>query len=724
MAPEQAADSRGVTAAADIYSLGAILYHLLAGRPPICGETPMEVLLRAGKQTPKRIRMTNRNVPRDLETICLKCLDTEPASRYSSTAALVYDLERFCAGRTILARRAGLTKRAWRWTCRNPLATGLAITAAASLVAAGFFVLPPQAHTAPPPTIAVLPFEAARGNPENAYLAAGIHENVIADLSHVAALRVIGHRSVAQYASGQHDAAEIGRALRVSHVVEGSVDRAGDRIRIRVRLSDAHSKAQLWAQDYNRAASDLLMVQHQIAEAVVNELNTQLSGEEKHALAQLPTTDLQAYDLYLRARSLMDTFSFIPKRQDENRPKAIKLLQEAIARDPNFVRAYCFLGELQATPLWAEELTREQLAQAKGTLETALRIRPDSGEAHLALGRLYYDEFGWSALSASSKIADKERGAEEFREAARFLPNSADVLSALAAVAEEHGQWQEALRCRRKAVQLEPRDPKPALPLADLYTDLRKYDELELLLAECIATVPQQLTDALWRRKTALAVARGDTKAALDALEANPARNSGLQGYNIVLARVLMMERRFDEAIALIESIPEMAQKHDVLPRSGVNHFAQGSDHGHLGVAARAKGDLDKARRAFEVCRDELTAWLQQRPEEPEALARIAIAEAGLGRKDEAVRTIERATEIWPLTREPLRSASVATHAAVVYAWLGDRDRAIAQLQAVVTRAGGPSAGELRLDPRWDELRNDPRFYKIIAEAAKPIELD
>ena len=287
MAPEQATDSRGVTAAADVYSLGAILYHLLAGRPPIWGETPMEVLHRAAAEKPKSPRLTNSRISRDLETICLKCLEKEPAARYASAAALADDLERFCAGHTIQARPVGVANRAWRWSRRNPVVAGL-IGVSFALVALLFVFVSRNNIPRAQEGLAVLPFEAA--SPEGRQLATGIQDELLVNLSNVRGLKVI--------APG--DVRNNGRGARA--VLRAKLERVGEIVRLHVELSDGNGQ-QIWAETLERHVNDALAMQRDLALRITAGVKAKL-GPNESSTAQPPTKNKEAYLLYLQANDL------------------------------------------------------------------------------------------------------------------------------------------------------------------------------------------------------------------------------------------------------------------------------------------------------------------------------------------------------------------------------------------------------------------------------------
>ncbi len=254
----------------------------------------------------------------------------------------------------------------------------------------------------PEKSIAVLPFENFGEEKENAYFADGVQDDILTSLAKVADLTVISRRTVAHYRGSTEDIRQIGRALGVAHILEGSVRRAGGRILLTTQLIDARTGAEVWAEKFDRGLEDIFAIQSDIAQKIVGQLKASFSPVEKQAITAQATQDLEAYDLYLQARALLNTFGASPKVMDENRPKAKALLEKAIARDPQFVLAYCLLSVAQATPNWAEELTPDEIAQARATAEKAVSLAPESGDAHLALGNVYY-----------GPLNDKKRGIEE-----------------------------------------------------------------------------------------------------------------------------------------------------------------------------------------------------------------------------------------------------------------------------------------------------------------------
>lgn len=588
MAPEQARDAKAVAATADIYSLGAILFHLLTGKPPVSGETPMEVLHRAATEAP---RLTNRRVPRDLATICLKCLEKEPGARYASAAALAQDLGCFCADRPIRARPVGLTNRCWRWTQRNP---GLAVSATIS------FVL---------------------------------------------------------------------------MIVVGMMFFTGS-------------------------------------------LKVPLSPAGKSEIEQRGTADTEAYKLYLRARTLFYGNLDIVKIGQEDMWKAVTLLESAIARDPKFTQAYCLLSKVQVALYSLEYYNNERLTKAQEAIAAALRISPQSPEAHLARANYLYEG-----------PRDADAALKEVQIAAPGLPNDIDLYTLRGAIEEQRGEWSRALEDRQKALEIEPASQSIAEDLVVLDISLRRYREAEAICDRMIGSISGVATAQFWRAKSAIAVARGDTQAAMAALDSSPNRHRGNTATPMEVAKVFMLQREYKKAAEILQSIEEVARQQDMLPKVGRSGaFVNGANAMLLGHMAQAQGDTARARSYFEAARPGFEQWLRQNPEELspyEARSRIYLAQidALLGQKEEALRKGRRVVELWPMSRDARIAPEIATQMALVYAWSGEHEAAIQQLASVVRLPYGPTFGELKLNPRWDNLRADPRFEQIIAEASDPIEI-
>jgi TolB-like protein len=729
MSPQQLDGERG-THLDDIYSLGATLYDLLTSKPPFySGNIDRQVHERVPPSMTERRKDLNIEpalVPQIWEEVVAACLRKDPAQRPQSTVEV--------------ANRLQLAAPAVGWAHTISVAPRktkmLALTGMAVLIIiaiAGWYFGKSNLHTKPAvavtnalsqavalveKSIAVLPFESFSDDKENAYFADGVQDDILTDLAKVADLKVISRRSVAQYRDTKKSIREIGQALGVAHVLEGSVRKAAGKIHVTAQLIDTRTETQTWAEKYDRNAADIFAIQSDISQAIVTQLKAALSPTEKAAIEERSSQDSEAYDLYLRARALVYETGTTGKIGQENTAKAVTLLESAIARDSKFTLAYCLLSEAQLNLYGLEYWNKDRLPKVKEAVETALRISPNSGQAHLTLAEYLF-----------GAVRDAERAERELTIAGTALPGHVEVFNLGAAIAEQRGQWTKALHDRQKAAELDPRDQETTSNLVTLYTDLRRYADAQNLIDHVIATIPQQSTGSFWRQKSKIELAKGDTKAAMAALDASPNRNIGLVGLNSEVANVFVMERQYAKAEEILRSVDEVARAHNVMPKGGDNPASQGVTLLQLGRIARVQGQQEKARGYFESARKGFEAWLAKNPEqlsiwEARALAFVAEVDAALGRKEDAVQEAHKALELWPLSRNATVAPDVAAIVAVAYVSAGERDAALALLARFAKLPCGPTAGDLKLNPVWDQIRSDPRFNKIVVDAAEPVKSD
>jgi len=702
IAPEQAAGSSArLTPAADIYSLGAILYELLTDRPPFVADTPLETLRLSRETEPFSLRSLKPAVPRDLEVICLKCLAKEPSARYASAAALAEDLERWLEGQTIFARPATSIERAWSWTKRNrivaALATALIAAVLTMVITWHFFQRTPTRSNPYEPadkSIAVLPFENL-SDEQNASFASGVQDEILTHLAKIADLKVISRTSVMSYTSGvRRNLREIGQQLGVAHILEGSVQRAGNRIRVNAQLIDARTDSHLWAQTYDRDLADVFAIQTEIARAISDQLQAKLSPAEKAAIEQPLTSDLAAFDLYSRAKPLLASIdtSDIGKN---NLLKAVELLEQAVGRDPNFVQAYCLLASAHDNLYGSFDHTPARLALADAAVQTAQHLAPEAGEVHLALAQHFYQA-----------RLEFDHARTEIALAQKTLPNAAESFRWAGYIDRREGHWDECIRNLQRAAELDPRNRIALQHLAGTYQQMRRYPEAVATLDRALALAPKDQVIEVMKASVDLN-SRADTHPLHSTIDSILAADPGAallhadSWFHVALCeRDLVTARR---AIIALAGTPIRAGtvvlNHDFLE----------------GLLARVSGDAAAAHAAFSRARIEQEKLVREQPVYGPAVCALGLIDAGLGRKEDALREGRRAVELLPVAKDAPGGVLMIQYFAIICGWVGEKDLAFEQL-AIAARLPGPvHYGGLRLHPFWDPLRGDPRFDEILA---------
>ncbi|PYK73008.1 MAG: hypothetical protein DME44_02755 [Verrucomicrobia bacterium] len=455
IAPEQAeSPSADLTCAADIYSIVAILFYLLTGRPPFLGANVFSIIHQAAASSAPRLRSLAPSLDRDLETIVARCLEPDPNTRYQSAGALADDLESWLRHEPIRARRAGVFTRGRKWVRRNQMTTVLVASLIALAAAISVILWKKESPRPMPAGIAVLPFENLSADPENAFFTDGVQDEILNDLAKIADLKVISRTSVMQYKSGgKRNLRQIANDLGVAHVVEGSVQRAANRVRVTAQLIDARTDTHLWVERYDRPLGDVFAIQTDIAKAIAGQLQAKLSPAEKAAIERPPTTNLVAYDHYLRAEKL---WALQTTRVPGDMREVIRLLDQAVAHDPTFLLAYCELARAHSyVHFLGIDHTPGRVALAKEARDAALRLDPDRAEPHLA-----------AAMVAYHCSRDYDTALAEIAIAQRGLPNNGSIFSLPAYIARRQGHWEECSRNLERAVKRDPRNVWPPLGIA------------------------------------------------------------------------------------------------------------------------------------------------------------------------------------------------------------------------------------------------------------------
>ncbi len=702
IAPEQANGSApNLTPAADVYSLGAMLFDLFTGRPPFLGEHALAVIQQAAEKPAPKLRSLAPTLDRDLETICAKCLEREPKARYGSAGDLAEDLERWLAGRHVIARPVSAPVRALRWSHRNPAMTAMAALLLALGTTVGALIWKGE-FASPPPTagIAVLPFESLSEDKENAFFANGVYDGVSTKLARVADLKVISHNSVIRY-RGARNTQEIGRALNVSYVLEGSVRREAGKIHLNAQLIDTRTDAHVWAEKYDRDLTDVFAIQSEIAQKVADQLEAKVSSVEKAAIEEPPTTDLVAYDLYLRAKDLIYGISF-STRAKEDLLQSVQLLEQAVARDPSFFDAYCQLaGAHDRIYFLGFDHTEARLKLAETAIQSIRSLRPDSGEVHLALGQHLY----WA-------YRDYDRARGELAAARRTLPNESRISLMAGYIDRRQGRWEESLEEMKQALELDPRNFSILQQMSLTYEALHRYKEMATTLDRVLAMAPKDIPSRVRRAWVDLQW-RANPKPLHTTIETIVAQDPNA-------APVLAVEWLL---LALRERDPAATERAlAAMPLGGGGCFDENIPFPNSwceGLAARLRGDEPAARAAFTDARIKLEQIVRDQPNYAAALCALGVVDAALGNKEAAIREGQRAVELIPVSKSAIEGPMLARYLAVIYAWTGDKDRAIERLAEVAKLPGSfLSYGHLRLHPFWDPLRGDPRFDNIIASLA------
>ena len=559
-------------------------------------------------------------------------------------------------------------------------------------IAAGFFLLPRAVAHKVDKSIAVLPFENLSDDQDNAYFADGIQDDVLTNLSKIGDLKVISRTSVMQYRGRPSNVRDIGKALGVSNILEGSVRRSGNKVRLNVQLIDANTDEHIWASDYDRDVTDVFAIQSDLAQKIAEALQAKLSPGEKSQMTRKPTENGEAYLAFVQAHDLSCAYEDVDKLKQSE-----QLYQRAIELDPNFALAIARYSQLESWIARDVDRTSERRKKARSLAERALELQPDLPEAHLARGYSYY--WGDNNYDAALK---------EFEIAQQGLPNEAEVYLALGAIQRRQGKWVESTANMEKAVSLNPKDWWSLQNLAHNYTMLREFANANQTIDRAIAANPTALGP--WEVKSTLAVSeKGDfsvAERAFEAVKSFPMTNEQKLKIASGRADVFLLERKYSEGLQQAESLPD-----DQLAAYPKHLWAK---YYSIGFARKALHDDSGARVAFLKAKSIAEENLKRSPDSEDAHLGLAKVLAQLGEKESALQEAQRATELVPESKDAFSGPEIASGVAEVYAILGDNDRAIQTLDGLLSRPSGITAQGLKVNPIWDPLRSDPRFQALI----------
>jgi TolB-like protein/class 3 adenylate cyclase/Flp pilus assembly protein TadD len=548
----------------------------------------------------------------------------------------------------------------------------------------------------PEKSIAVLPFENRSEEKQNAYFADGVQGEILTGLAKVSDLKVISRTSVMQYKSGtSRNVREIGQQLAVAHVVEGSVQRSGNRVRVNAQLIDARTDRQLWGQTYDRDLADVFAIQSEIAKAIADQLQAKLSPSEKSEIDRPPTSDITAFELYAQAKNVLAV-----RNARANLLEAVELLNQAVTHDPSFFKAYCQLAHTHDRLYFlGYDHTPARLALAEAAIQAAFRLRPDAGEAHLARAQnLYRGYLEYDAALAELDVA------------AQTLPNDAGVFELKGYIQRRQGKQEEAVRSLERAIDLDPRNTFMLQQIGLSYHHLRRFAEEKSVLDRALAIEPNNIdtkvarafVDFHWKADTR------QLHQTLDSIRAtNPDATQSIADGWLICA---LAER--DAGAAKNAEIA--AGENPPLIDEAVNFSRPFIE----GVIARMAKDNEKAGSAFIVARTEQEKIIQAQPNYGPPLCVLGLIDASLGRKEEALREGRRAVELLPVEKDPINGVAMTKYLAMIAAWVGDKDLACEQLAVAIRPPSRLTYGQLKLLPFWDPLRGDSRFEEIVASLA------
>jgi TolB-like protein/Flp pilus assembly protein TadD len=560
---------------------------------------------------------------------------------------------------------------------------------------AGLFLLPRASARKIDKSIAVMPFQNLSDQKENAYFADGIQDDILTNLSKIGDLKVISRMSVMSYrGDGARNAREIGKALGVGALLEGSVRRAGNRVRVSVQLINANDDEHIWAEDYDRELTDVFAIQTDLAQKIASALQAKLSPNEKARLDRRPTKDSDAYLLYVQAHDYANQ----PDRPNETSLKAEELFEQAIKLDPKFALAFAGLSQEQSWIYHSYEPTSARREKARFNANESLRLQPDLPEGHLALGFSYY--YG---------DRNYERALTEFEIAKRDLPNEADAYLAIAAIQRRQGKWTESTANFEKSASLDPKNANVLFNLALNYVAQRDFNTANKVLDQGLAAEPQSF--GLRGMKAGLAIiSNGDVGFAENQLSFLPPEYDP-DGY-VTSARVwlLSLKRKFADALQVAQQFRGETLKY---PDFGI--WPKASLEAKL---YRYQDDKMKAQGAFERARTVAEQLVGDAPNDPGRHAALGVILAGLSRKEDAINEGKKAVELLPESEDAVDGPKATAALAQIYAWVGEHDEAFRLLDHSLTVPNGLTVPLLKLDPVWDPLRKDPRFQALIDKYA------
>jgi serine/threonine protein kinase/Tfp pilus assembly protein PilF len=702
----------------DLYSLGITLWEMLSGKPPFQGSAVDLMYQHQHAALPvQKLKGTPVPIGALLEILLAK----DAGGRFQDPVELQKALnkvkEAIATGSHPTAKdlraigdqiaqqpvKKHPRKQSFRWLLAGALGLAALLLGSFWLVShQGVFSSQQSARAGSiEKSIAVLPFDNIGGNKDDEYFADGVQDEILSNLAKVSQLKVISRTSVMTYRSGSNrDLRSIANALGVAKVVEGTVRRAGNRVRVTTELVDARTDETLWSDSYDRDLTDIFAIQSDIAQTVATKLSARLSTEERKNIEEQPTSNLEAYDLYLRAKELI-TNSIVGNIGDSRASflDAIKLLEEATQRDSNFALAYCLIAKADDWLYLRKVDMAVRREHGDAAVNQALSLRPDVPEIYLA-----------AAFHRYICYRDYERARVQIAIAKRALPNSADVFALTGYLDRRQGRWSESTKALEEASNLDPRNPEILEQLMNSYGMLHQYRNCEKIFDRMIASMPEK--PALKAAKAGVIFERNaDLTSYRTALEALPASVRNDKDFVSERIRMAVFARDWLAANEILNSSPNeevlLFNSWWEVPRANLEIWL-----------THVEGDNPAIKVDVEAARAELKQKIEAHPEEPQILSTLGMIDAFLSRKEEAIQEAKRAVEMLPISQDALDGPSLVENLAIVYASTNEASLALQELATLIKTPSGVSYGELKLDPIWEPIRPDPRFDKLLAQLA------